>query len=1749
MADDNDSTLKIKADISSLKAELQTAGRLIRLANSEFKAATAGMSSWSTSADGLNAKIKQLNTVLDQEKVKLSNLKQQYDLVSHSEGENSAAAQRLAIQINNQEAAIKKTESQLERYKTDLDNIKDASEDLGDLSALDKQRKSIEQTESDLTKLKEKYTSLQLAEDKAGDESEDLAQEIQKLSTKLKEDKAALEAAENAADKLDNSLDDTGKSAKEAEDGFTTMKATLANLAAEGIKKCISGFVDLGKKALEAGMNFESGMSKVAAISGATGDDLTALRNKAKELGSTTKFTATESAEAMQYMAMAGWKTDDMLDGLKGVMNLAAASGEDLSTTSDIVTDSLTAFGLTAKDTDEYVDLLASAATNTNTNVSMMGETFKYAAPAAGALGYTAKDTATAIGLMANGGIKASQAGTSLRSGLLSLAKPGKQAAAVMDKYNLSLTDSSGQMKPFSDLTVELRKKLGGLDKAEQTAALSALVGKNAYSGWANVINATQKDFDKTTDAMNNSSGAAQKMADTMNDNVAGKITLLKSQLEGAFINVFEKAAPQITKGINAISTAISSMDIDKVSNDIGNIASIAGKLFSGLISNIGTIKNLIIGVGGSFAAMFAVDKIQTFVTSIQGGTGLLKTFTTAVNTMRTAETAATTATAALGVAQAALPIAAISIAIGTVLVGALKKHNENVQAAIDQEYGLSKAAQDNIKSIDENAQAYKRWDDARKESVSSADAEYNTIYDLKDAYNSLVDSNGKIAKGKQDTANIIKGQLADALGVEKSKINDLIDANGKLSDSIDKLIEKRRAQAVLEASKDSYTDALKNRQKAIVDNEKAQSNLAKAQQKHAEFTKKHKDIIDAYNAATHNGTNEQTTAAVTTGIAQNKIIKAYKASQKSVEENKKAVADSGKQISGYASSIKNYEDLAAAIAGGNQAKIKSALENQVNNFVTAKNGTKAVLEQQVKDYTANYNALKNALAKGTGGVTKQQVKEAANMVSKSKKELAKLSPAAKKEATKAGKAHAKGLQGTTNANKKAASQVSKKTQNEIKKGVPKFTKLGKTAGSNHAKGINSTKGKNKSAGSAIGKNAVTGAGSHKGKMSSTGKSAGESFASGVKNKKSAANKSGSALGSAAVDGVKSKKDDAKKAGSAASKAVVDGGKGHQGDMKSVGSGLAGGLLKGIGSRSKELWDAGKAAVKKVIAGGKKEAKVKSPSKVTTKDGQNIAAGYVVGLSSKNTVLAKAGASAVSTIIKAATKEAQNTKYARAISKAFMKSVASEQTSFQNLAKNTALDMVKTTKSVLLNLDNWNFATIADKATSTFSSQLTARLNYVTAKLEYKNNAVLDSLQKTINANEKSKATAGKNAVKPYDTQIKKYQDALKKSNDKYDKKIKKASTDKAKDRLKTAKKDQQKHYKALIADEKKARKKALNASNKKWDKTININKAKQSNYTKASEKMMAQLQSAMSDFQSKAESLFTTTVTNITDKYNAQYDELISKQDELINKMKSYGELFEISSANVITLEDLEQQTKDITDYYNKLAKIKPKISSDLFDQITSYDLDQASAYLDQLLKMTSKQLTAYDKAYSKKLSESNRLGKSIYASQFDTIEKNYKDAITKAVKNLPSQLEDLGKQAMKGFVDGLTTNTNYMTKAIKEYAAGIVAEFKKNFKIASPSKVMIQIGEYVGQGLPKGLNNTVREAQLAAERLSSAVVSPFNNLTLPLSATQGLKNGQNQVINNYNLVQNNTSPKPLTALDTYKARRKQISMIKAVK
>lgn len=302
----------------------------------------------------------------------------------------------------------------------------------------------------------------------------------------------------------------------------------------------------LGTAAVKTTADFESAMSKVSAISGAAGNDLESLTDKAKEMGAKTKFSATESAEAFQYMAMAGWKTEAMIDGIDGIMALAAADGLDLATTSDIVTDALTAFGLSASDSAHFADVLAKASSAANTNVSMLGESFKYVAPVAGSLGYSAEDTAIALGLMANAGIKASQGGTALRGALSKMIKPSDDAAAIMDKYNLSLTNSDGSMKSLGEVMDMLRTKMGGLSEAEQAQAAATLFGQEAMSGMLAIINASEKDYSGLTDAIYDCDGAAQQMADVQLDNLSGQITILKSTLEGLAIQFGEIILPYV---------------------------------------------------------------------------------------------------------------------------------------------------------------------------------------------------------------------------------------------------------------------------------------------------------------------------------------------------------------------------------------------------------------------------------------------------------------------------------------------------------------------------------------------------------------------------------------------------------------------------------------------------------------------------------------------------------------------------------------------------------------------------------------------------------------------------------------------------------------------------------------------------------------------------------------------------------------------------------------------------------------------------------------------------------------------------------------------------------------------------------------------------------------------------------------------------------------------------------------------------
>ena len=417
---------------------------------------------------------------------------------------------------------------------------------------------------------------------------------------------------------IDTSLDTGGfEKGISALGGIASKGLTASTVAISAVSAALSTCAGY---AIKVGSDFEAGMSNVEAISSASAqsvttasgemvDGLTALTEKAKEMGATTKFSATESSQALNYMAMAGWDAQAMYDGLAGIMTLAAASGEDLATTSDIVTDALTAFGMQASESGHFADVLAQVSASANTNVGLLGETFKYVAPLCGTMGYSAEDASIAIGLMANSGIKGSQAGTALKTAIANMAAPTKAMAAQMAALGIEITNSDGSSKSLMEVMQNLRTSFDGLSESEQAAAASTIFGKESMSGMLAVINASDEDFAKLTESIYNCDGAAEQMAATMQDNLQGQVTILKSGVEGLGIAVYEKLQEPLknlaVKGQEYIGQLTDAFNSDG---------------FSGLVSEIGNVLADAVSMVMTYAPKLvdaAVDCIDAFIGGI----------------------------------------------------------------------------------------------------------------------------------------------------------------------------------------------------------------------------------------------------------------------------------------------------------------------------------------------------------------------------------------------------------------------------------------------------------------------------------------------------------------------------------------------------------------------------------------------------------------------------------------------------------------------------------------------------------------------------------------------------------------------------------------------------------------------------------------------------------------------------------------------------------------------------------------------------------------------------------------------------------------------------------------------------------------------------------------------------------------------------------------------------------------------------
>ena len=640
----SEAKIKFTADTHEYNEGLSKAGAATKELNNALKLADSELKNNGDNIEGLRKKHSLLQEKLSvtQEKEELVNQKLQKAIEIF--GENSAEAQKNRTEIlklKNEEEKLRgeigDCNKRIEEYTAVMKENQTASKRLSD---------EIKNQEDKLQDLKKQYINVVLEQGKNSKEAKSLSKEMKDLNGELKDNKQKLSDATEQAGEFADALEDADRKASSAATGgFTIFKGVVADLVSNGIQKGIEELKNLSLSAVDTGMTFTSSMSNVKALSGATAEEMEALTEKAEEMGKKTSFTASQSADALGYMALAGWNTEEMLDGIDGVLNLAAASSMDLATASDIVTDAMTAFGMSADETNRFVDVLAATSTSSNTTVEMLGQSFKYVGAICGAMGYSIEDAGVALGMMANSGIKAEQAGTSLRSLLTRLSTNAGASAnslgaldILTQRLGVSFYDSSGNARDLSDVLVETRAAWAGLNVEEQVNYAKKMAGQEAMTGFLalmsdgaisiesvataidsmgydidalgvsvsdlqtlyksygdetavatalmNQFSMTQEDADQVTqllgasltqqttswdslsNTINNSSGAASEMSDTILDNLQGDVTLMESALDGLKISIFDDVESPLRDVVQGITNDV----IPAAEDMIGNI-------------------------------------------------------------------------------------------------------------------------------------------------------------------------------------------------------------------------------------------------------------------------------------------------------------------------------------------------------------------------------------------------------------------------------------------------------------------------------------------------------------------------------------------------------------------------------------------------------------------------------------------------------------------------------------------------------------------------------------------------------------------------------------------------------------------------------------------------------------------------------------------------------------------------------------------------------------------------------------------------------------------------------------------------------------------------------------------------------------------------------------------------------------------------------------------------------------------------
>lgn len=1021
MAKENESTTKFKVDISNLKKGMQEAARQVRLANAEFKEATAGMDNWGKSADGLEAKMQQLDGVLSGQKKQLELLEKQYNLTVKELGANSKEAQELAIKMANQSAAVKKTESDIKKYRTELAKMASGAKEAK--TDLEKLEDTIETQEKALNQAKNEYKEVALAQGENAKEAKKLAERIKALSTDLQQNREKIKEVEGAADNLDKTLKDTGDSAKDSEEGFTIMKGALADLLADGIRKAAGALKEF---AVES----ESAYNKFQAQTGVSAEEMKNFRNEMDNMyNNAFGDNLKEIGDKMAYVKQVTGEVDPskVRELAENAMTLEETFGSDFQETIRGVKNLMEHFGIDAK---EAFDLYAKGSQEGLDYTNELGDNIAEYAGNFQQAGYSAQE-------------------------YFQLLDNGTEAGAYnLDKVNDSINEVKNRLADgsieknlaiYSDSTQELFKKWQN-GEASMKDVINSIVGdinncqneQEALTMAATAFGTMGEDANlKVVKSLTTVGDKFEKVEGTMNDvkkirydDVGTQWKELGRTMEQELLQpLAKKALPQV--------------------KELANTA----------IKNIDKIIPMLKTTGKVAAAIFVTNKAAAFA-------GSIKTLVTTITAAKTAITAADVAAKGLNATWLASPFGVVTVAV-TALTGALTYLAIEEEKEKEAVIALSEEEEKNIEAIEKRAEAYKELDEARDKETEGVIAEYGHLEQLKEELNSLIDTNGQVKEGYEDRANFIVNQLSEALGIEEEKIWGIIQKNGELGDSIDKLIEKKKAEAILNANEELYTEAIKGKAEALKEYEKQLGTYEKAKEK-----------MDEYNAVCEERNRLQeidVSLAREYAIKNADILRDGEEIIKTYKEQSKALKSAEDTYVGFNSQIQNYEGLSAAIISGDSEKIQIAMANMQYSFITAETGTKESLERQVKNLEQNYKDMKTAIANNTPGVTQEMVDQAKQMADQAKAELDKLPPEAEASSKAAGDSYAAGLASKTPVVQLAGQDISNKLMEQL--GSPDTRTLGSNKGADLATGMSDQMGNVAATGRALGNAGAAAAG------------------------------------------------------------------------------------------------------------------------------------------------------------------------------------------------------------------------------------------------------------------------------------------------------------------------------------------------------------------------------------------------------------------------------------------------------------------------------------------------------------------------------------------------------------------------------------------------------------------------------------------------------------------------------------------------